>query len=165
VKALPLTTICTRTLTALLAAVSLGCRIPAGAQQPQEPTPAVSPAQPAAPAQNAPHAGESSSGKKKNTIPGFLILGTVFNEKALSFPGVEVRVRLQGEKKFKWETHTNSRGEFAVRVPEGPQYELFVHVKHFQAVSQVVTAKGGEVQKRLSIRLEPVSQDKSGAKK
>jgi hypothetical protein len=74
-------------------------------------------------------------------------------------------VRLQGDKKFKWETYTNSRGEFAVRVPEGPQYELNVHVKHFQDVSQVVLAKGGEVQQRLSIRLKPVSQDKSGVKK
>jgi len=165
VKVLPLTTIRTRTLAGLLTAVSFCCCIPAHAQQAQEPVPAVSPAQPVAPAPNAAHGGESSSGQKKKTIPGFLILGTVFNDQALSFPGVEVRVRLQGEKKFRWETYTNSRGEFAVRVPEGPQYELIVHVKHFQDASQLVLAKGGEVQQRLSIRLEPVSQDKSGAKK
>ena len=94
-----------------------------------------------------------------------MIIGTVFDEKALAFPGVEVRVRLKGDKKFKWETYTNSRGEFAVRVPEGPDYEVFVRVKHFQDVSQSVSAKGGVIQQQLSIRMEPVSQDKSGAKK
>jgi hypothetical protein len=125
----------------------------------------VTPEKPNAPSQNPGAAGESSANMKKKTIPGFLILGTVFNEKALAYPGVEVRVRLKGDKKFKWETYTNSRGEFAVRVPDGPEYEVFVHVKHFQDVSQVVVAKGGEVQQRLSIRLEPVSPEKSGEKK
>ncbi len=94
-----------------------------------------------------------------------MIIGTVFDEKALAFPGVEVRVRLKGDKKFKWNTYTNSRGEFAVRVPEGPDYEVVAHVKHFQDVSQDVSAKGGVVQQQLSIRMEPASPNKSGEKK
>ena len=34
-----------------------------------------------------------------------------------------LRLRKDGEKKYKWETSTNSRGEFAVRVPQGSNYE------------------------------------------
>ena len=94
-----------------------------------------------------------------------MILGTVFDEKAMAYPGVPVRVRLKGEKKFKWDTYTNSRGEFAVRVPEGPDYEVFVHVKHFQDVSQFVSAKGGVIQQQLSIKMQPVSPVKAGEKK
>ena len=94
-----------------------------------------------------------------------MILGTVFDEKALAFPGVEVRVRLKGDKKFKWDTYTNSRGEFAVRVPEGQDYEVFVHVKHFQDVSQSVSAKGGVIQQQLSVRMQPANQSKAGEKK
>ena len=94
-----------------------------------------------------------------------MILGTVFDEKALAFPGVEVRVRLKGDKKFKWDTYTNSRGEFAVRVPEGPDYEVFVHVKHFEDVSQFVSAKSGVIQQQLSIRMQLASQGKAGDKK
>lgn len=137
------------------------------AQQPQQPVPPVAPEQPGTPAKKSQPSSESSTSKNKDkkTIPGFLIIGTVFNEKALAFPDVEVRVRLKGEKKFKWNTYTNSRGEFAVRVPEGPDYEVTVQMKHFQNASQVVSAKGGEVQQRLSIKLEPADQDKSGVKK
>jgi hypothetical protein len=117
------------------------------------------------PQQSAPPTRESSTNKSKNKIPPFVILGTVFDEKALAYPGVQVRVRLKGDKKFKWDTYTNSRGEFAVRVPEGPDYEVFVHVKHFQDVSQFVSAKGGVIQQQLSIRMQPVSQGKAGEKK
>jgi hypothetical protein len=135
------------------------------AQQPQQPVPAVTPENTTAPPQSAPPTRESSTNKSKNKIPPFVILGTVFDEKALAYPGVQVRVRLKGDKKFKWDTYTNSRGEFAVRVPEGPDYEVFVHVKHFQDVSQFVSAKGGVIQQQLSIRMQPVSQGKAGEKK
>jgi hypothetical protein len=135
------------------------------AQQPQQPAPPVAPENPSTPPQNAPPTRESSTSKSKSKIPPFVILGTVFNEKALAYPGVQVRVRLKGDKKFRWDTYTNSRGEFAVRVPEGPDYEVCVHVKHFQDVSQTVSAKGGVIQQQLSIRLQPVDQGKGGEKK
>jgi hypothetical protein len=135
------------------------------AQQPQQPVAPVSPEKPDAPTQKSQASGESSSSKKHKSIPPFVILGTVFDTKALAFPGVEVRVRLKGEKKFRWDTYTNSRGEFAVRVPEGPDYEVFVHAKHFQDVTRVVSARGGELQQGLSIRMEPTAADKSGEKK
>jgi len=91
-----------------------------------------------------------------------LITGTVFNEKALSFPDARVRIRQTSEKKFRWETYTNSRGEFAVRVPEGSEYEVQVQAKHFKEQSQTVKADAGAIQGQLSFRLEPVNPGKTG---
>jgi len=87
----------------------------------------------------------------------------VFNEKAISFPGVQVRVRRMDEKKFRWETHTNSRGEFAVRVFPGYEYEVVTHVRKYQDQGKAVDGKV-DVQQRLSIKLEPADQGKAGAK-
>jgi hypothetical protein len=167
VKGLPRNAVWSRTVPAICLAglVCMWMVNATPAQQPQQPMPPVPPEQPKASTQNPAASRESSSSKKKKQPPGFLIIGTVFDDKALSVPGIDVRVRLKGEKKFRWETYTNSRGEFAVRVPEGPDYEVFVHLKHFQDASQVVSAKGGEIQGQLSIRLEPVKRDKGGEKK
>src|SRR5207344_3271950 len=55
---------------------------------------------------------ESASGKKnKKPLPGYVIIGTVFNEKALAYPNARVQIRRENEKKYRWETFTNSRGE------------------------------------------------------
>ncbi len=94
-----------------------------------------------------------------------MITGTVFNEKVLSFPDVKVRIRQTSEKKVRWETYTNSRGEFAVRVPEGNEYEVRVQAKNFKVQSQTVKADAGAVQQRLSFRLEPAAPGKTGDRK
>lgn len=133
------------------------------AQEPASPTPST-PSAPSVPNNQTSSSSSSSSKKGKDKpIPSFLILGTVFSEKALSFPGVQVRVRQAGEKKFRWETYTNSRGEFAVRVPPGYEYEVVTHVKNYQDRSNNVDSKV-DVQQRLSIQLEPLGQPKTGAK-
>lgn len=135
---------------------------PADAKQADQPAAAASAQtqQPAAGTQS-----ESTAKDEKKRSPlGFLIIGTVFDEKALSFPGVRVRVRRVDEKKFRWETYTNSRGEFAVRVPEGFDYEVVVRAKNYQDQSKNVTTSDGDIQQRLSIKLEPVNQGKAGAK-
>jgi hypothetical protein len=146
-------------ISALFAVMLFACtRVPAQEQP--------APAPPSNPASNVPPASEEkSSSSKSNTkaIPSFLILGTVFNENALSFPGVEVRIRRTGEKKFLWEVHTNSRGEFAVRVPPGYEYEVMTHAKKYADQSVRVDSKV-DVQQRLSIKLEPRGQGKTGAK-
>jgi hypothetical protein len=126
--------------------------------------PVASPSQQSAPAAST-QRGESDSNGKKKGLPGYVILGTVFNEKALAYPNVRVQIRREAEKKYRWETYTNSRGEFAVRVPEGQEYEVFVKEKKYKEVSTRVSAKAGELQERLSIRLEAVSQEKGGEKK
>jgi len=90
-------------------------------------------------------------------------VGTVFDENALSLPGVRVRVRRIDEKKSRWETYSNSRGEFAVRVLPGYEYEVTVHMNKYQDQSKVVNSKV-DVQQRLSIKLQPVAPTKTGAK-
>ena len=119
----------------------------------------------AGPTAGSPQAESGTKGSSKNKAkPGFLIVGTVFDERALSFPGVQVRIRRADEKKFRWETYTNARGEFAVRVPEGFDYEVVVRAKHYQDQAKSVTTNNGDVQHRLSIKLEPSSPVKTGAK-
>ncbi len=137
---------------------------PIAAQQPAEPAASAAPAPPAKASPEASRASSSSTGKKK-PLPVYLITGTVFDEKALSFPDVRVRIRLTSEKKFRWDTYTNSRGEFAVRVPEGNEYEVLVQVKKFKEQTQTVKADAGTVQQRLSFRLETATQGKTGDKK
>jgi hypothetical protein len=138
---------------------------PVRAQQPPPPVPEVSPPPAAgAPAETPTEAAPKANNKKK-PFPGFLILGTVFNEKALSFPGVQVRIRRSDEKKYRWEAYTNARGEFAVRVPEGPTYEVVVRAKRYREQSKNVNSVNGDTQQRLSIRLEAESGQKTGANK
>lgn len=134
------------------------------AQQPVPPPPpspeAPAPAPPLAPAPES-----SSTSRQKSRIPPFLILGTVFNERALAFPGVEVKIRRKGEKKFRYDIYTNSRGEFAIRVPDGIEYEVVVRPKHYQQQSQIVAANMADVQKRLTFKLETRLPAKPGETK
>jgi Carboxypeptidase regulatory-like domain len=144
----------------LLAAVLFFPVLAAG----QEPSPSSgSPASNGANGQSSANTGSSSSKTKKREIPSFLIIGTVFNERDLSFPGVQVRIRRSDDRKFRWETYTNSQGEFAVRVPPGYQYEVVIHVKKYKDQNQPVDSKV-DVQKRLSIKLEPQDQGQKGGK-
>jgi hypothetical protein len=105
---------------------------------------------------------QESSSKHRSKIPPFLILGTVFNENALAFPGVEVKIRRKGEKKFRYDLYTNSRGEFAVRVPDGIEYEVVVRQKRYKDQSVFVAANMGDVQQRLTFKLESVAAPKAG---
>src|SRR5271170_4455161 len=100
---------------------------------------------------------------KTKLRPGFLIVGTVFNEHALSFPGATVRIRCAEDQKYRWEAITNSRGEFALRVPEGYTYELLVRVKNYTEQNVQVRTDQGDIQQRLSIRLQPTKPEKAGA--
>src|SRR5438270_4547958 len=92
-----------------------------------------------------PQASSSSKNSKQkySHANDFLIRGTVFTDKALSFPGVQLRIRRVGEKKFRWQDQTNSRGEFAMRVPQGVQYEMVVHVKGFADQTRNIDGRTG----------------------
>jgi hypothetical protein len=148
--------------TLFLATLVLPCL--ATAQQPVPPPPPPPEAPTAAPPV-APTHESSSTSKRKSKIPPFLILGTVFNEHALAFPGVEVKIRRKGEKKFRYDTYTNSRGEFAIRVPDGIEYEVVVRQKNFKEQSQIVAANMADVQKRLTFKLESSEPAKAGEPK
>jgi hypothetical protein len=93
--------------------------------------------------------------KKYSHADDFLIRGTVFNDKALSAPGVQLRIRRAGDKKFRWESYTNSRGEFAVRVPQGSAYEMVIRAKGFAEQTRTIDAKSGGNEESIAFRLEP----------
>lgn len=125
--------------------------LPAEAQEASSPVPATT-------SRNS-SSKEKPNKKKYSHANDFLIRGTIFNEKALAFPEVELRLRKEGEKKYKWETYTNSRGEFAVRVPEGSNYEILAHVKGFADQTRTVEAKGGGSEESVVFRMQPVTGD------
>lgn len=131
----------------------------------QQPAPRPDASGPSPQSQPSPATGQEIANKQPSRVLPFLILGTVFNEGGYAFPGVRVRIRRKGEKKFRCEMYTDSRGEFAVRVPDGIEYEVVVAQKKYKEQTEVVAAKVEDVQKRLSFKLEPIAPAKSGASK
>jgi hypothetical protein len=122
----------------------------------QEPPPPNS--TPPAPVPTAP---PGKPGKQKyNHRNDYLIRGTVFTEKALSFPGAQLRIRKAGEKKFRWESYTNSRGEFAVRVPQGSDYEMVVRARGYAEQMRTVDAKSGANEENMVFRMQLASGGK-----
>ena len=105
--------------------------------------------------------GSSSSGKHGKTHANdFLVLGTVFTDKAYALPGAQIRARRASEKKFRWQTYTNSRGEFAFRVPQGDEYEIVVMAKGFTDQTNAVSAKSGISEDTVVYRMQPASGGK-----
>jgi hypothetical protein len=103
----------------------------------------------------------ANSGKHKYSHANdFLIRGTVFTDKAIAFPDVQLRIRRAGERKFRWEDNTNSRGEFAIRVPQGPQYEMVVHIKGFADQIRTIDASTGSGENNVVFRMDPVKKGK-----
>lgn len=109
-----------------------------------------------------PSAGQSSSSQKQkySHANDFLIIGTVFDPKGYAFPGVELKIRRSTDKKYRWDSYTNSRGDFAVRVPQGSDYEMVVHVRGFADQTRPVDAKTGVSEARIVFRMEPVGGEK-----
>jgi len=109
----------------------------------------------------APAVTPSKAAKKKyRHANDFLIHGTVFTDKALSFPGVQLRIRRAGEKRFRWESYTNSRGEFAVRVPQGSDYEMVVRIKGFAEQTRTIDTKTGGNEESMVFRMQPTAGGK-----
>jgi hypothetical protein len=124
---------------------------------------AVTPRQEPAP----PSASTSSSAPAKKTrqlkskhADDFLVKGTVFTPDGLAFPGVELRIRRANEKKFRWQTYTDSRGEFAVRVKQGTQYQVVVHAKGFEDQMKPIDATSGNEIDDMVFRMEPAERGK-----
>src|ERR1700730_17907102 len=113
---------------------------------------ATSPASPPAPSDSS-----SSRKSKQRHADDLVIHGTVFNERGMAFPGVKLRIRRSGRKKTHWETYTNFRGEFAVRVPKGPDYEIAAESKGFARQSQAIN---GQSEENVVLHMQPVSGGK-----
>jgi hypothetical protein len=126
--------------TAVLAGALISCACFLQAQEPAQ-TPTI-PQQPAA-ADGA----ESSSKQAQNKSShanDFLVRGTVFTPEGLALPGAELHIRRASEKKFRWNDAANSRGEFAIRVKMGADYEVVARAKGYQDQSMPVNASTGE---------------------
>jgi Carboxypeptidase regulatory-like domain len=144
--------------TAILCTAVLAASSGAVFVQAQEPAPAPTGSSASS---TAPASTSGKPGKKKYSHANdFLIRGTVFTDKALSFPGVQLRIRRAGEKKYRWEGYTNSRGEFAVRVPQGSDYELVVRAKGFAEQTRSIDAKSGANEESMVFRMQPTAGGK-----
>ena len=142
----------------ILCVAALAPSFSAASEHAQEPAPAPSAS---APVSAAPASTPGKPAKKKYSHANdFLIRGTVFTDKALSFPGVQLRIRKAGEKKFRWESYTNSRGEFAVRVPQGSDYEMVVRAKGFAEQTRAIDAKSGGNEESMVFRMLPAAGGK-----
>ena len=91
----------------------------------------------------------------------FLVRGTVFTQEGFALPGAELRIRRSAEKKFRWLTVSNSRGDFAVRVKMGADYEVLVRAKGFAEQSAPVDAKTGDRYKNMVFRMQHQGNKKS----
>jgi hypothetical protein len=89
----------------------------------------------------------------------FLIYGTVFTEQGFAMPGAEVKVRRTSERKQRWEAYSDRRGEFAVRVPKGNQYEIAIKAKRYAPLTRTVDARSGDRQ-GMVFRMEPAAEGK-----
>src|SRR5713101_573909 len=124
----------------------------------QEP---VSSPRSSAPAAQTPEATSNKPDEKKcSHANDFIIRGTLFNENALSFPGVALRIRRTTDKKFRWPSYTTPRGDFAVRVPQGSDYEMVVRAKGFAEQTRAIDTKNGENEARIVLRMQPITGDK-----
>lgn len=104
---------------------------------------------------------ESASRKNKSKhADDFLVRGTVFTPEGLSFAGAEVRIRRAKEKRFRWHAYTNSRGEFAIRVKQGGEYEVMARAKGFEDQKKEIDAKTGNAIDDISFRMERQGEKK-----
>jgi Carboxypeptidase regulatory-like domain len=116
---------------------------------------------PSPPPDPAPPQTESSTKSKHvRHLDAFLVRGTVYDEKALSLPGAQLRVKRHGEKKYRWSTVSNSRGEFAIRIPPGSDYELLTQAKDFTDHTTAIDAKNQSSQDNMVIHMERPSERK-----
>ncbi len=117
---------------------------------------------PAPPPAQPPAAREKKKSGKDSHANDFLLKGTVFTDRALALPGAELLLRRSNEKKFRWETQTNSRGEFAIRVPQGSDYEVVARAKGFAEQTRSLAAKSGAREENMIFRMEVAPKGKKG---
>jgi Carboxypeptidase regulatory-like domain len=102
----------------------------------------------------------STSKSKRSHANGLLLRGTVFNQRGLAMGEVKLRIRRANEKKSRWETYTNSRGEFAIRVPPGSDYEMQAESKGFEKQTRAIAAKDSSGDEKIIFHLEPLKGGK-----
>lgn len=103
--------------------------------------------------------------KKKAAEPYFLVAGTVFRENGFSLPNAEVVVipdpppDQPRPKVKKLETVSDSRGEFALRLPAvSMRYIISVSAKGFRVEQKTVTVAGEEGRLDVTFQLHEESK-------
>jgi hypothetical protein len=86
-------------------------------------------------------------GREQSKRPGYaLIFGTVWGPDDRPVYGVEVKIRVAGEKKTRWRVSSNHLGEFEQRVPVGKQdYVLWTDLKGYKNPAYKHLRPGPEV--------------------
>jgi hypothetical protein len=98
--------------------------------------------------------------RRKSAQPDdFLLFGTVFTKQGFALPGAGIRVRRAGERKVRWEARSDRRGEFAVRVPRGAEYEMSVSAAGYREQTRRVDARTG-IREDFIFRPQPASGGK-----
>lgn len=91
-----------------------------------------------------PAGAESASGQGKPSPNDCVLYATVFTEEGWLLQDADILVHPTGKKKPQWETSSDIRGEFAVRVPPVGDYEIEVKAKGYVTQTKTVTAQLGE---------------------
>jgi hypothetical protein len=100
--------------------------------------------------------------KGKEAEPYCLLVGSCFNPKGFSLPGVSIVVEMKLEparkvKKRKWELVSSPRGEFAVRLPAGKNtFLVTATMKGYKAIEKKVEFLNDERQD-IALNMELVT--------
>lgn len=73
----------------------------------------------------------------------FVLAGTVFTEQGFALPAAGIRVRRAGEKKIREKAQSDRRGEFALRLRSGLEYEVSVEAKGYEPQTKKFAAEIG----------------------
>jgi len=96
---------------------------------------------------------------KESLANQFLIYGNVFTEQGFLLADAEVQVRRASEHKQRWTAYSDRRGEFAVRVPKGDQYEIAIKAKGYTPLTRTVDARSGD-REDIVFRMQPAAEGK-----
>lgn len=89
-----------------------------------------------------------------------LIIGTVWGPDDRPVPGIPIKIRRATDKKAKWELVSDSRGEFAQRVPVGTQdYVIQADIKTLKGQPKPEITVPIEHNERKDVSLHLTQQD------
>lgn len=104
--------------------------------------------------------GDRRAPKKSSVPPYALIFGNVFDPAGQCYAGASVEVRRDSERKARWRTQSDARGEFGVRLPAGAgRYVLTLRARGFAEEVRTVTIADDE-RVDLLFHLQPLAGGK-----
>lgn len=81
--------------------------------------------------------------EKSKEKPYALLGGTVFTAEGYALPGVTLSIKRKDDRKPKWRAVSDSRGEFAVRLPaEAATYEVSTQSEDYENQTKAVEVVG-----------------------